>query len=225
MAPSRPLTSHDLIPLLDTFYATYAAAVSSPSEANLSAFGALFTPTASKNLQSMREPTSTGRSAAIASVASSLPQQKLIERRIISQTADPATLTVYCQMANKLEVCGKVLDPYYETAVVLFSAEGLIEEMKMYGCRSPIVRIVQDETGLGPYCDHTEEEVRVMEKAKCCSYVRKESHGWRAVRLINYSFIHCLVLVDRIADLLDVVALSDVIILYLRTPLLFPLRT
>ena len=61
------------------------------------------------------------------------------------------TRTVYCQKRNRLDVLGEVVEGYEEVGVVRFSGEGLIEEMKFYGCRSGIVRIVQDVTGKGPY--------------------------------------------------------------------------
>lgn len=54
-------------------------------------------------------------------------------------------------MDNHLVIHGKDLDRFPETAVAVFNDKGLITDFKIYCCRSPIVTIVQEVTGEGPY--------------------------------------------------------------------------
>lgn len=63
---------------------------------------------------------------------------------------------------------GQILDPFYETTVVVFDEEGLIVELKQYSCRSHIVEIIQEQTGIGPYEGIPITRGMVDKRATCC---------------------------------------------------------
>lgn len=124
-------------------------------EAEFDRFGKLFDENCTVWLQSMREhlEPSIGRQAVIKTLKDNLTHYYLEERRILSQAVDEANSRVFCEMKNRLVVHGEVLDPFYETAIATFNADGLITDFKFYSCRSHIVMLIQKATGIGPYAD------------------------------------------------------------------------
>ena len=145
---------------LDAHYATMQKlTLESPAE-DFAAFGAFFNEECTVYLMSMREyaEPSLGRQAAIAALRENLNEIRMVERRVLSRsvtTNADGSSTVFHEMKNHLVVCGDVLDPFYETAVVHFDKDGLITEFKLYSCRSHIVMLIQEHTGVGPYEKHT----------------------------------------------------------------------
>jgi hypothetical protein len=89
-----------------------------------------------------------GRQAVIDSLKDSLKVQHVAERRILSRSITSNGLTIFCEMNNRLCAGRQTLDPFYETAVIVYNEESLITELKTYSCRSHIIEIVQDQTGI-----------------------------------------------------------------------------
>jgi hypothetical protein len=160
---------------LDALYHTVDSLKSTSTPEELAAFGALFSENCITYLRSMREfeTPSVGRQATIDELKEILAQYHVAERRTLSRSVSisaDGSSTVFSESKNKLHVLGESLDPFYETAVVTFDNEGLIQGLKNYSCRSHIVEIIQRETGVGPYAEGI---VRAMkgkneEKAACC---------------------------------------------------------
>jgi hypothetical protein len=138
---------------LDRFHQVWQALRPTSSDEEFAQFGAFFDESCTAWLQSMREweEPSIGRQATVAQ-AKELAAIYHVERRTVtsSLTSDDGR-TVMLEMRNRLDVLGVALDPFYETAVARFNDDGLIVDLKMYSCRSPIVGIVQTVTGKGPY--------------------------------------------------------------------------
>lgn len=137
-----------------------------PSDDDLTQFGAFFTLNCTTNLRSMREDPKHGRQAAIDDLKDHLNVWRLEERRVDAQStvvnAD-GSVTVFCQMSNKLSILGDTLDPYPETIVVNLALDDeqnnkmRVCDFKSYGCRSGMVKIIQSKTSKGPY---SESEMR-----------------------------------------------------------------
>ncbi|KAK5123502.1 hypothetical protein LTR85_002540 [Meristemomyces frigidus] len=141
---------------LDAIYELFQTFTLSSPESDFTSFGSYFTPNCSANLRSMREEPKRGRQAAVDDLKALVKEGWHIdERRIDAQAEVSGTtgITVFCQMSNRLNIMGDILDPFQETAVVSFDSDGLISDFKLYSCRSPIVRIVQEKTRLGPYSE------------------------------------------------------------------------
>lgn len=94
-----------------------------------------------------------GPVAAVEGSKTSQRGMQLVERRILSQMIDHEKRKIMCEMQNHLVVSGKDLDPFHETVVVQFDAEGKILEWKRYCCGSPVAALTQSVTGEGPYED------------------------------------------------------------------------
>jgi hypothetical protein len=117
--------------------------------------GLLFEDDCIANPISMREHlgVAKGRQEVVKAYKELNRQSQLVERRTLSQIIDEGQRMVACEMKNRLRVNGQVLDPFYETAIITFSATGRIASLNMYSCRSPVVALLQKTTGLGPYSD------------------------------------------------------------------------
>lgn len=140
---------------LDAYYDLVRKLTTSSSEGDLAKVGSFFSHDCSTNLRSMREEPKIGRQAALNDLKDLVESQHVDERRIVAQVelSTSTEIAVFCQMSNRLNIMGDIVDPYNETAVVEFDSDGLISDFKLYGCRSPIVRIVQEKTKLGPYSE------------------------------------------------------------------------
>lgn len=145
--------------ILDALYDTWQSLREDSSTADLETFAAFFSPNSTVWLESMREhlTPSLGRDGIIQTMRANLDHYHLEERRVISQSGGVDDKRVFCEMKNRLVVEGTILDPFYETAVVVFDDDGLILDLKLYSCRSHIVMLIQDKTGKGPY---NEEEMQ-----------------------------------------------------------------
>jgi len=138
---------------VDDLYCTMQSLKSTSTPADFDVFGEFFDKNCIVFLKSMREyaEPSIGKDAAIESLKEILAQYHIEERRVLSRAASEDGSTVIVEMKNRLNVLGSELDPFYETAVAVFTEEGRIAELKIYSCRSHIVGIIQDKTGEGPY--------------------------------------------------------------------------
>ncbi|KUJ06792.1 uncharacterized protein LY89DRAFT_397492 [Mollisia scopiformis] len=163
-------TNKDSLTKLKDLYQAIDSLKPTSTPEEFQTISAFFSPTCTTYLKSMREydEPSLGRTATISSLQDNLKIQHVVNRHIISQSTSADGLTVYCEMKNRLHVLGQTLDPFYETAVVVFDEEGLITEFKNYSCRSHIVEIVQEQTGLGPYAEVPETRGKSEGKAGCC---------------------------------------------------------
>ncbi|KAE8448472.1 hypothetical protein EG329_009353 [Mollisiaceae sp. DMI_Dod_QoI] len=134
------------------------------------AFGTFFSENCITYLISMREydEPSIGRQATVDALRDNLKMQHVAERRILSRSFTADGLTAFTEMKNRLHVLGQTLDPFYETAVVVFDENGLVTGFKQYSCRSHIVEIIQEQTGLGPYMEVPATRGRSEGKAGCC---------------------------------------------------------
>ncbi|WMI38775.1 uncharacterized protein CLAFUR5_20137 [Fulvia fulva] len=147
----------------------------SPPE-HCSHFSTFFTTNCLTQVRSMREPVLHGRSAAISDLKERLNYWHLDEPRIISRTTSDDGMTVILEMANKLSILGDVIDPFPETVVARFDEGGCIESLKGYNCQSPVVYIVQQKTGKGPYTEaelgmdnDLKYNIRRSEGEGCCA--------------------------------------------------------
>ncbi|KAF2105126.1 hypothetical protein NA57DRAFT_71323 [Rhizodiscina lignyota] len=136
---------------------------SSPPE-DFDTFAAFFSPDCKVFLRSMREHKrpGIGHSGAISMLKEMLECWSLNERRVLStcSTSDGELATVFFETSKRLTIVGDVIDPFYETEVAVFNAEGLITDLRIYSCWSHIVSIIQDKTGSGPY--NNPKEARAM---------------------------------------------------------------
>ena len=138
---------------LDALYDTIQKLTPASSSDEFDTFGAFFDHNCTVYLKSMREAAdpSIGRQGVIDDLKEYIKVCHLDERRVLARSAATDGSTIFCEMKNRLDILGEILDPYYETAVAVFNEEGLITQLKHYGCRSYIVAIIQDKTGVGPY--------------------------------------------------------------------------
>lgn len=155
---------------LDDLYKTIDGLTLNSTSEKFDAFGAFFSGNCTVYLKSMREydEPSAGPQAAIDALRDNKKEQHVAERRILSRSITADGLTIYCEMKNRLHVLGQTLDPFYETAVVVFNDKGFITELKQYSCRSHIAEIIQDQTGLGPYAEIPSTRGTSVGSAACC---------------------------------------------------------
>ncbi len=116
-------------------------------------FASFFAEDSVAYLKSMREHAepSIGRAGVIEGIKDVLKDQYLERRHVVSTSWNEQERKVFSEMETRYVVHSAVLDPFYETAVVTFSHDGLITEFKTYSCRSHIVLLIQKQTGVGPY--------------------------------------------------------------------------
>ncbi|KAK3045939.1 hypothetical protein LTR09_012531 [Extremus antarcticus] len=126
---------------------------SAPEE--LETFCTFFYDDAVANPISMREhkDAAKGREAIREAYKTLIGQQFIEERQVLSQTIDPDQKLVCCETRNRLNVAGKILDPFYETIVLRFNDDLQVTRLNVYSCRSPIVAILQVQSGKGPYAN------------------------------------------------------------------------
>ncbi|KAH8896762.1 hypothetical protein GQ53DRAFT_890092 [Thozetella sp. PMI_491] len=144
---------------LDGLYALLETLREDSSQEEFDKFGAFFAEDATAYLRSMREhrEPSIGRQAIIDDMKAILKDQFLATRRIVSSSFNERDMKLFTEMENTIHVHSDVLDPFHETAIVAFNNDGLINNFKVYSCRSHIVMLIQKHTGLGPY---NEEEMK-----------------------------------------------------------------
>ncbi|ETS80533.1 hypothetical protein PFICI_08062 [Pestalotiopsis fici W106-1] len=155
---STMTTSTLLHDRLDSLYEVWQSLSPGSSSEDFKAFADFFSQDCTAWLLSMREheTPSIGRSGVIEGIQTAIQDSQIKARRVLKRFTDVTGSTISCEMQNSLTVHGKPLDPLYETAVVAFNDQGFITDFKLYSCRSAIVAIIQDVTGVGPYERHNE---------------------------------------------------------------------
>ena len=148
---------------LDALYdLIQSLSLASSSDEDFKAFGAFFAPDCTVYLKSMnlhRMPGVT-RAGAVEDIKEVLEKITIEKREVLSSATTADGLTIFCETKQRIKVMGDVvLDPFFETEVATFDErQGLIKELKVYSCWSPIVRIVQDKTGVGPMAEGQRRE-------------------------------------------------------------------
>jgi hypothetical protein len=106
-----------------------------------------------------------GRKAAMREFQERAKIERILAREVLSHSSSADRKTLFCEMKHRVDVFGQTVDPYFETAVATMTNEGLIGELKLYSCRSHLVKAYQDHTGFGPYSDKIDEFEATMEAA------------------------------------------------------------
>lgn len=140
--------------LYDLYITVKNLSPSSP-DAEFEEFGAFFASNGRAYLKNMREydQPAKGREQIIQKLKEIMTEKqwRLAERQVLSSSVTPYDSRVFCETRKRLLVCGKPVDPFYETEVAIFDDQGLIEELRLYSCWSPIASVIQQVTGKGPY--------------------------------------------------------------------------
>lgn len=144
---------------LDALYDKWQKLPTDSSDSALESFASHFSTNATAWLLSMRElaDPSIGREGIIEGIKKALSDSQITERRVVARSVTPDGRKVFIETSNAVTVHGKLIDPLPETTVVEFDDKGLIVDFKIYSCRSPIVALIQDATGEGPYERHDAE--------------------------------------------------------------------
>ena len=152
--------TENLCARLDALYKIIQNLTPTSSEEDFEAFAAFFTEDCTVYLKSMNLHHMPGvtRKDAIEDMKEVLQKVHIEERIVLSSSTTSDGLTLFCETQQRINVLGDIIDPFFETEVVTFNNEGLIRELKLYNCWSPIVRIVQDKTGNGPYAEGERRE-------------------------------------------------------------------
>ncbi|KAF2791282.1 hypothetical protein K505DRAFT_249273 [Melanomma pulvis-pyrius CBS 109.77] len=131
---------------------------SSPEE--FETFASCFTTDCTVHLKSMNMHNMPGisRDEAIEDMKEVLGKYHIEEREVLFFSLASDGHTVLCETKQRINVMGEIVEPFFETEVVTFDDEGLIKVLKLYSCWSPIVRVVQDKTGRGPYAEGEQRE-------------------------------------------------------------------
>lgn len=118
-------------------------------------FAAFFAPNAKAWLKNMREYDSlgVGRQEIINKLKSIMTEKhwRIAEREVIASAVSADGSRLFCETRKRLDVCGQPIDPFPEVEIAVFNAEGLITELRLYCCWSPIASVIQQVTGGGPY--------------------------------------------------------------------------
>ncbi|KAI1378716.1 hypothetical protein F4677DRAFT_411792 [Hypoxylon crocopeplum] len=145
--------SNPLHAKLDALYDVWLKLSPDSSPAEFETFANFFSEDCTAWLLSMRELTtpSIGRQGVVEGIKEVLTNTKITERRVVDRFDSASGSKVSVEMNNRLLVQGKELDPFPETATAVFNDEGLITDFKLYCCRSSVVAVIQEVTGVGPY--------------------------------------------------------------------------
>ena len=127
----------------------------SSSDAEFEKFGTFFSPDAKAYLKNMREydQPAKGRENITQKLKEIMTGKnwQIVDRQVLSSSVTSDGSRVFCETRKRLLVFGETVDPFYETEVAIFDGQGLIEELRLYSCWSPVASIVQQMTGKGPY--------------------------------------------------------------------------
>ena len=154
------------------------------SDEDFAAFGAFFAADCTVYLKSMNTYRMPGvtRAGAIEDMKERLEKVQIEKREILSSSSTADGLTLCCETKQRINVLGDVLDPFFETEIATFNEEGLIKELKLYCCWSPIVVIVQDKTGVGPMAEgERREEWEKMVKGMVQKKMQKRAERAEAI--------------------------------------------
>ncbi|KAI0882124.1 uncharacterized protein GGS22DRAFT_191294 [Annulohypoxylon maeteangense] len=146
-------TTASLHAKLDALYAVWQTLTLDSPAAEISKFADFFDENCTAYLLSMRELATPmiGRAGVIEGIKTVLQDTQIKERRVVDRLGSTGGSKISVEMSNRLVVHGKEIAAFPETATAVFNDRGLITDFKIYCCRSPIVEIVQDVTGVGPY--------------------------------------------------------------------------
>ncbi|KAI1804697.1 hypothetical protein F4811DRAFT_518763 [Daldinia bambusicola] len=147
-------TAASLHAKLDALYDVLSGLTVSSPDADFEKFASFFAEDCRAWLISMRElaEPSVGRKGVIQGAKDLVKNMRIEERRVVDRFDSGNRVSV--EMSNRYDCLGKTVDPFWETVTVAFNDEGLITDFKTYCCRSPMVAIIQDVTGVGPYKCH-----------------------------------------------------------------------
>ena len=165
--PPDNMANYDKLKALQAKLDTLSSA-SAPEEFTI--LGSFFSEDCTTFVASMREydEPSIGRQATVEKYMEILNLYHVHERRVLSHSTSPDGRTVYCEMKHSVHIFDELLDPFYETVVVVFNEEGLIKELRQYSCRSHIAEIIQAKTGKGPFIELSETRGKKIDNSPCC---------------------------------------------------------
>lgn len=140
---------------LDAAYAKLEALRPDSPLSDFENFASLFSDDCAVYLRSMREvkEPALNRLAIVSQLQDIMKDLYFEKRKVVSQVVSEADARAFVEMENKYHVYETVFDAFPETLVATFDDEGLISSFKLYSCRSHIVKVIQENTGLGPYSD------------------------------------------------------------------------
>ncbi|KAH8658290.1 hypothetical protein BX600DRAFT_500260 [Xylariales sp. PMI_506] len=153
-------SSEQLHAKLDALYDIWVKLTPDSPETAFEEFASKFSQDSTAWLKSMREirEPSLGREGVIEGIKLAVKDSQILERRVVARSAsvsDTGSGKIFVESSNRVKVYGKDIETFPETAVVEFDSEGgLIKDFKLYSCRSPIVELIQELTGDGPYERH-----------------------------------------------------------------------
>lgn len=136
-------------------YANIQSLSLTSSDAEFEKVGSLFAPNGKAYFKNMREhdKPAEGREAIIQKLKEIMTEKhwQIVERKVISSSITSDGSRLFCETKKRLLVYGIPVDPFFETEVAVFDNCGLIEELRLYSCWSPIASVIQQVTGKGPY--------------------------------------------------------------------------
>jgi hypothetical protein len=176
---------------LEELYATIQTLRPSSSQDDFDKFASFFTTDCAVYLKSMNPHNmpAISRSEAIEDLQEVLSKYSLESREVIFHTLASDNYTVLCETKKRINVMSEVID-FPETEVVTFDEGGLIKVLKLYSCWSPIVTIVQEKTGYGPYSEGEmweKFEAPIREMAANRIAKRKAGMGVESARVLHGS--------------------------------------
>ena len=170
---------------------------SSPPE-QFEAFAQNFTTDCTVYLKSMNMHRMPGlsRVEAIEDIKEVLEKVQILERDVLHFALASDGCTVFCETKQRISVMGDVIEPFFETEVATFDQDsGLIKQLKVYSCWSPIVDIVQKKTGRGPYAEgERREQFEAYVKEMAMAKIEKRKarlEGGKAESVQNGVGSHC----------------------------------
>ncbi|KAI2471408.1 hypothetical protein F4781DRAFT_123336 [Annulohypoxylon bovei var. microspora] len=146
-------TTASLHAKLDALYDVWSELSPDSPPAEFEKFASFFDEHCTAWLLSMRELSepSIGRQGVIEGIKTVLENAQIKERRVVDRFESTGGSKISVEMSNRIVVQGKEIDEFPETATAVFNDKGLITDFKLYCCRSAVVEIIQDVTGVGPY--------------------------------------------------------------------------
>lgn len=142
---------------LSDLYTVIQSLCPSASEAEFHKFGILFAFDCTvylKNMNEFNQPAK-GRDQTIMKLREIMSDKhwRLAGREVLSSStiSNQDGTRIFCETKKRLVICGQRVEPFFETEVATLDDEGLIKELRLYSCWSPIASTIQQVTGKGPY--------------------------------------------------------------------------
>lgn len=149
------MASSNLQNKLYDLYTTIQNLSSSSSDVEFEKFSKFFASNSTAYLKNMREhdQPANGRKNIILKMKEIIMEKhwQITDRQVLLSSVTSDGLGVFCETRKRLLVCGEPIYPFYETEVAIFDDQGLIKELRLYSCWSPIASVIQQVTGKGPY--------------------------------------------------------------------------